>query len=295
MEKIHIFADSASDIPRAVCQTLGIEIVPIQIQIDGKTLREYYDVTPEEYWAMLEAAKEIPTTAQITPTAVLEIYRAAHKNGCTHVIGMMINSKGSGCYQSACVARDLFYEEYGQCMQIELIDSQSYTYIYGHIVAEAAKMRMQGENFAAIVAVIHSRVARAEAVLGVYRLTHLKKSGRISGASAFVGEALGVRPISLVGHGAVTVIDKVRGDKNVIAGMIKQIQARVVDAPQQIAGLLYGDVAKEQIAQLEEQLLHVCKFAAVEQAPIGASVITNTGPLALAVYYYGLPQENANI
>lgn len=291
MEKIHIFTDSTSDIPRTLCEKYGIEVLPISISYQGRSLREYYDITPQEYWKLLEDCDEIPTTAQVTPAQTLEAYRAARMRGCTHVLGILINAKGSGCYQSACVARDLYYEEYGHDMEIALLDSESYTYIFGHVVVGAARMRAEGETFEAIEAVAKSRLRRCEAVLGVYSLKHLKKSGRISGGAAFVGEALGLRPLSLVKAGAVTVIDKVRGDKNVASGIASQVKKRVSGAAQQTAGLLYGDVPEERVAQLQRLLLEECGFARVERWPIGASVITNTGPLALAAFYYGAPRE----
>lgn len=291
MEKIHIFTDSAADIPRTICEKYGIEIAPILITHEGRSIREYFDVTPQEYWKLLEDSVEIPTTAQVTPTQLLEIYRTAHMRGCTHVLGILINAKGSGCYASACVARDLFYEEYGEGMRIALIDSETYTYIYGHVVVGAARMRAQGETFEAIEAVAKSRLRRCEAVLGVYSLKHLKKSGRISGGAAFVGEALGLRPLSLVAAGAVEVVEKIRGDKNVVPGIVAQVKKRVSGAAQQTAGLLYGDVSEERIQLLERLLLEECGFAGVERWAIGASVLTNTGPLALAVFYYGIPRD----
>ncbi|MCB6365795.1 DegV family protein [Intestinibacillus massiliensis] len=291
MEKIHIFTDSAADIPRPLCEQYGIEIVPIAITHNGRTFQEYYDITPQEYWKLLEGSDEIPTTAQTTPSQLMEVYRAARGRGCTHVLGVMINGKGSGCYQSACIARDLFYDEYGRGMEIELVDSETYTYIYGHVVVKAARMRAEGESFEAIRAVVHSRLKRCEAVLGVYSLKHLKKSGRISGGAAFVGEALGLRPISLVSAGAVTVMDKVRGDKNVIPKMVAHVKKNAVSPAQQTAGLLYGDVPEARIEELERLLLSECGFAAVERWPIGVSVITNTGPLALAAYYYGASRD----
>lgn len=294
MEKIHIFTDSAADIPRTICEKYGIEIVPIQIQHEGRTFREYYDITPPEYWKLLRESSTIPTTAQTTPTQLLEVFHAAHMRGCTHVLGVMINAKGSGSYQSACVARDLFYGEFGTDMHIELVDSETYTYIYGHVVVQAARMRTEGESFEAIAAVAKSRIARCQAVLGVYTLAHLKKSGRISGGAAFVGEALGLRPLSLVDAGEVKVIEKVRGDKNVPRGIAQQVKKRAVGAAQQTAGLLHGDVSEERIAELERLLMTECGFQAVERYQIGASVTTNTGPEALAVFYYGEPREATN-
>lgn len=289
MEKIHIFSDSSCDIPQELVEKFGIEIVPVQVTHEGRTFREYYDITPQDYWTLLDESDDIPVTAQITPVQTLETYRNAYQAGCTHVLGIIINAKGSGGFQSACIARDMFYEEYGRVMHIELLDSESYTMIYGRVVIAAALMRDQGDNFEAILGVVRSRLQRNEAVLGVYSLRFLKKSGRISGGAAFVGEALGLKPISHVYAGAVKVCDKVRGEKNLIPALVSFAKKRAVHPEKQIAGLLYGDVAEEKIIELEQALLDA-GFSAVERWPIGVSVITNTGPQALAVMYYGAPR-----
>lgn len=287
MEKIHIFTDSSADIPPEQVEAYGIEIVPISICCDGRVLQEFFDITPEQYWKLLTASKEIPTTAQITPHQFLQTFRRAHERGCTHVLGILINAKGSGTFQSACVARGMFYDEFGKAMHIELLDSQTYTYIYGHIVVHAAKLRDAGDSFDAILSVVNSRLNRIEAYLGVYELTHLKRSGRISGGAAFVGEALGLKPISHVCAGEVRVCDKVRGEKALIAGLARKISEACIQPDRQSALLLHGDVTPARIAELERRLMTEMGFMGVIRCPIGASVITNTGPLALAVAFYG--------
>lgn len=289
MEKIHIFSDSACDIPEALVNQYQIEIIPIHITHEGHTFREYYDTTPEQYWKLLQSSSDIPQTSQITPAQVLECYRHAHEAGCTHALGIIMNAKGSGGFQSCCIARDLFYDEYGKDMHIELVDSETYTMIYGRVLLKAAEMRDQGDSFEAIMGVVRSRVARSEAVLGVYTLKHLKKSGRISGGAAFVGEALGLKPISHVYAGSVDVCGKVRGEKNLIPKMVEFVRQHAVGIEKQEAGLLYGAVPGEKINELEKQL-YAIGFRSVSRWPIGVSVITNTGPEALAVMYYGTPR-----
>ena len=287
MEKIHIMTDSSADIPQALVEKHGIEIVPITLTHEGRAFREYYDITAEEYWKLLESSREIPTTAMVTPTVFLDSYRRAAERGCTHYLGVLINASGSGTYQAACLARDMFREEADSAMQIELFDSATYTYIYGHIVVMAAELRDQGDSFDAICGVVKSRLYLVEAFLGVYSLTHLKKSGRISGGAAFVGEALGLKPISHVYDGAVKVCDKVRGEKALVSGMIRKVSGRVVQPEKQTALLLYGDVPSARIDELEKRLRTEIGFRSVLRSPIGPSVITNTGPQALAVAFYG--------
>ena len=292
MEKIHILTDSSSDIPHDLVEAHGIEIVPIMLTHEGRSFREYYDITSEDYCRLLETSSEIPGTAMTTPTVFLESYNRAFERGCTHLLAVLINGGGSGTYQAACLAKSMFEEEQGEGkMTIEVIDSKTYTYIYGHIVVKAAEMREQGESFDAIVSVVKSRLNRVEAYLGVYSLKFLKKSGRISGGAAFVGEALGLKPISHVYDGAVKVCDKVRGEKALVAGMSKKVSARVVQPDKQTAILLYGDIPAERLDEMEKRLRTEIGFRDVERVAIGPSVLTNTGPLAMAVAYYGPPRD----
>ena len=114
MEKIYIFCDSAGDIPREEVEQYGIDIVPERITHAGHSFREYYDMTPEQYWDLLESSDEIPTTAQVTPALAMECYERARAAGCTHVVGAIINAAGSGGYQSCSIARAMFYEKYGE-------------------------------------------------------------------------------------------------------------------------------------------------------------------------------------
>lgn len=292
MEKIHILTDSSSDIPQALVEQHGIEIVPIMLSHGGRTFREYYDITPAECCRLLEESDEIPSTAMATPAVFLESYNRAFERGCTHLIGVIINGSGSGTYQAACLAKGMFEEEHGEgAMVIEVFDSRTYTYIYGHIVVKAAEMREQGESFEAITSVIRSRLSRVEAYLGVYTLKYLKKSGRISGGAAFVGEALGLKPISFVYDGAVKVCDKVRGEKALAAGICKKVTARVQQPEKQTGILLYGDVPEERLAEVEKRMREEIGFKDVVRCAIGPSVLSNTGPLAIAVAYYGAPRE----
>lgn len=290
MEKICIFTDTCSDLSLEQMKYWNIKILPIQIQIDGKTYREYFDISPEEYWQVLLSHEDIPATSQVGLEDFLNLYKEMKEEGYTHCVGILINGKGSGTYQTANVVRDMFYEEYGKDMIIELIDSECYTYMYGSIVVQGAKMRSEGKAFDEIVAVMRSRVKCTEAYLGVYSLRHLKKSGRISGGTAFVGEALGLRPISLVRAGSVDVCAKVRGDKNLVPKMVEMAKARAVDREHQTAYVIYAAVPKETI-QLAEKLLLEAGFASVECRPMGMAVQTNAGPKSIAVVFRGVPRD----
>ena len=90
MEKIHILTDSSSDIPHDLVEAHGIEIVPIMLTHEGRSFREYYDITSEDYCKLLETSSEIPGTAaricwQCSSTAAARvlIWRRALQNPCS--------------------------------------------------------------------------------------------------------------------------------------------------------------------------------------------------------------------
>ena len=202
---------------------------------------------------------------------------------------MLINGSGSGTYQAACITRDMFYDEYGEAMTIELIDSRCYSYTYGKVAVTGAKMREEGKSFAEISAEMNSLVKGMKAYVGIYNLRILRKSGRISGGAAFVGDALGLRPIAVVFDGSVDVMCKVRGDK-AVANKLADLAAKdAVDKEYQTVRIMYGDVPEAQIQTLEDKLREK-GFRDVERSPLGIMVTSNTGPNALGVIFRGAPR-----
>lgn len=288
-EKICIFTDSASDITHEEAERWDVKVAPLHVTVDDQTYLEYYEISPQEYWKMLEESETFPQTAQVGMEWFLNLYKQAHEDGCTHCIGVLINGSGSGTYQAACITRDMFYDEYGEAMTIELIDSRCYSYTYGKVAVTGAKMREEGKSFAEIFAEMNSLVKGMKAYVGIYNLRILRKSGRISGGAAFVGDALGLRPIAVVFDGSVDVMCKVRGDK-AVANKLADLAAKdAVDKEYQTVRIMYGDVPEAQIQTLEDKLREK-GFRDVERSPLGIMVTSNTGPNALGVIFRGAPR-----
>ncbi|MCX7614473.1 MAG: DegV family protein [Clostridiales bacterium] len=287
MEKILIISDSACDIPKDEAERYGILILPVMVSYGGKTYAEFYDIVPQEYWKVLEEIEEIPTTAQVTLSSYLEAFKNAQKDGYTHILCLLMNAHGSGTYAAGCTARELFYSENGNSIQIELLDSGTYSYVYGQIAVNSAKMRDQGLAFDEIVKDSRDKISKAEAYLAVYSLKHLKKSGRISGGAAFAGEVLGLKPISHVINGEVSVIDKVRGDHALIPRVVEHIQKRIVSPESQTIILLYSDVEEDELKKAEQLLLNQVGVKEIRRIPLGPSITTNSGPHSIGIAFYG--------
>jgi len=152
-----------------------------------------------------------------------ECYRQAFEEGYDALIYTSINSKGSATHQNAVQAREDFFEEYPQArgkMEIYIIDSRCYTMGYGWAVLAGARMAAQVSDAEEIVRTIQSWVDRVRILFVPYDLKFAKKSGRVSAAAAFVGDALGLKPIMTFEDGESKILAKVRGEKNVIPTLL---------------------------------------------------------------------------
>ena len=285
MQKIKFVCDSAADITKEAAEKFNISIVPVVIVYECKEHLEHYEIDPVEYWDLLESTKVIPNTCQVPITSFLEQFERALNEGYTHLILSVLNSKGSGSYNTANTAKEMFYEEHGRTMEICVLDSGIYAVAHGNVVLEAAKKYEQGVCFEEIVLFMEELFSRTESIFLVLSLKQMKKSGRISGGAAFVGEALGLKPIIHAYNGEITVIDKVRGEKQCVNKSIDYIDKLIdKDFPQSM-WIIHGKVSNELYDYFKEA---VSKFGVeLKISKIGPSVATNTGPNLLALTFYG--------
>lgn len=227
--------DSAADIPAALVEELGIRVLPFHIEMKGKDLQDGVDFTPQEFYSALVKAPKIPTHSQHTAFVFQECYEKAWRDGYTDLIYTAINSKGSATYQNAVQAAQLFYEDHPEArdaLMIRVLDSGTYTMCYGWAVIQGARMAREGKSVEEITAWMEDWLAHVLVVFAPYDLNFAKKSGRVSAAAAFVGDALGLKPIMTFTDGESKILTKVRGEKNIIPAILDQVRPVIdPDAP----------------------------------------------------------------
>lgn len=287
MEKIKFITDSACDLPEDTAREYEITVLPIPITVDGKSYHERVDFTAREFYKILLDAQTIPVTSHITSISFAAEYKQAFHEGCTHVVVTTINSQGSTMFDAANLAKNLFYDDCPEAKEqltIYVIDSKVYTIPYGYAQCEAVKLARQGISCAGIVDYLEDFFSRVEVYFAVYSLEFAKKSGRINCAAAFVGDVLGLRPILAIIGGEMKIIDKVRGDKNVVPKLVEiACRRRTVGTPYLGIRAMTDDVGELLTAEMREK---------TGEEPIGlfyagASITINAGPRLAGVMIMG--------
>ena len=282
MEKIKFIADTASDVPDEDLREYNIDMPSVPITIDGEGYFERRSFSIPEFYEVLAKTSEIPATSRVPADDYLGCYNRAFEEGYSDIINITINSTGSGTNASAQMARDLFYREHPEAKDkcgIHIVDSRSYSMGYGYAVITAAKMARDGKPAVEILDFLENWISRVEVYLGCYSLEYAKKSGRISAASAFVGDVLGLRPIITLIDGNTRVVEKVRGDKQLVTRLIdcyRDIGANKEDPVVVVCGSepQYGEELKVAFEKELGRPVHIYRA--------GASIVINAGPKMVA-------------
>ena len=283
MYKIKISTDSTSDIPASFRQELDISVLPLTILAEGKEYRDGVDITPQAFYQILDEAAVLPVSSQVSAAEYLELYRQVAEAGYTDLIHVSLNGKGSGTYQSAILTRDMFLEDHPQTnLKIHIIDSQTYSMAYGMAVVEAAQMARDGADPEAIIAHIRDWVAHTRPMFVPLNLKCVKKSGRISPAAAFVGDAIGLKPLITFEDGEARILSKVRGEHKAITALVDICMKE--RRPGTSYCLVHGK-NQETFQQLKQACAQVMDQPPMAEYEVGCIIGINTGPDMLGILY----------
>ena len=188
-------------------------------------------------------------------------------------------------------AAEMLREERPDCkMRIHLVDSHTYSMVFGWYLCECARKLRNGGELRDCILELESKLGRVEIGLAAYSLKQLKKSGRVSAAAAFAGELLGLRPIISLTDGVSHVEAKVRGDAAVIPAMLKWVSTRVDDMRDTPYMMAYTSST-----QKRDELLKLCKkefgHPPMHIFQLGGVVSANTGPDCIAIAFEGKPRR----
>ncbi|MGL5351827.1 MAG: DegV family protein, partial [Clostridium sp.] len=118
-------------------------------------------------------------------------------------------------------------------------------------------------------------------------LSHLKRGGRISAATAVVGGLLNIKPtLKIDNEGRVLPGDKIKGRKKAIKHLAQQVKENAVNIEDQVLFICHADCLSD-AESLKEIVLEELKPKKVIINSIGAVIGTHGGPGTLAAAFIG--------
>jgi DegV family protein with EDD domain len=206
---VRILTDSTADLPTEVAQELGIAVVPLTVFFGDDAYRDGIDIENAAFYEKLAATKDLPRTSQPSPAAFQEAFLRLIAEGADGILAVMLSSKLSGTYQSACTARDSLPEGTPR-VPIVVIDSSSTSAGMNYAIRQAVKLAQEGQSLEEIQACVENIQARSSILVVLDTLEYLRRGGRIGAASAMLGNMLSFKPIISLKEGSIMPIERPR-------------------------------------------------------------------------------------
>lgn len=283
---IKIIADSTCDLSDEILAQYNISIAPLTIQIGENSYKDRVDLQPDEFYQMMMEFKKSPTTAMPSPAEFLKCMEDGINEGCNEILCICMSSGTSGSYQSAILAKELFYEIYDPAQyKLHVVDSLSMSHGSGYLILKSALLRESGFSFEELVQFNETFKKHIKHFLSVDDLDNLIKSGRLSNASAIIGKLLKIKPIMTMRDGKGVIVAKERGRKNVLDHYIREFEKRM--DPELTTFIIIGYTSDMAYAEnLKLRLLQETGYPGdVYIMQMGVSVGTHVGLGGLSMYF----------
>ena len=176
--------------------------------------------------------------------------------------------------------------------KVFVIDSYNATIGEGILVRYALLLKDQGLSAKEIVGILEASKEQIHTLGVLDTLEYLKKGGRISAATAFLGSAMAIKPVVAVSEGEIIMLGKARGSKNGNNFLMKEIEkADGIDFTRPFC-LGYTGLSDEMLQKYikDSEALWSGHTDQLPVCSLGATIGTHVGPGAIAVAFFS-PQS----
>lgn len=278
-----LFTDTSANLPVEIIDEYGIEVVPFSYTIDGVEYIPEHEFDGKAFYAAMRAGSEVKTS-MVNAGTFIERFKAALDAG-KDVLYIGMSGGISGTANAALMAKQELDEEYPD-RKIVVIDTLAASLGEGLLVIKAAEQLRDGAALDAIEEDIRAQVPHMCQSFTVDDLKYLKKTGRVSGAAAIIGNVLSIHPI-LIGdyEGKIVVKSKVRGMKRTLDALAERYAELSLSKTETI-GIAHAD-NEEGKAYLVQRLRDkglTGKCLSVCYEPVTGS---HVGPGTVALFFFG--------
>ena len=278
MKNIAIVTDSTTGLPARLVEELGIHVVPVLLIQGGQTFRDGVDITPTEVYRRLRAGQAAFTSAAPTVPEFLSVYHAAGE-GARGVLSIHMSPGLSNTYGVALAA-----SEQVEGVPIVVFNCSTAAIGQGFVVLEAARAAASGATLEQVVRRAEEMSAKIRFLFTLDTFEYLRKSGRMGGAAALLGDILQVRPVLYLPQGTVEVLARPRTKPRAIELILQEMAKQPQDRPLH-AAIAHADVPQEAEAlrSCVAERFHCAELLLTEFTPV---VGAHTGPGLLGIAFY---------
>lgn len=285
MSEFVIYTDSACDLSPELLQSWGVPYKQLTFKFEGDAT-EYAneDMDIKTFYNRMRDGG-VAKTAAVNSQAFYDDFEKIVADG-KDILYVGFSSGLSTTYNSARLAAEQLAPKYPD-RKIITVDTLAASAGEGLLLRLALDKKEAGADIEEVAEYVRSMIHRISIWFTVDDLVYLKRGGRVSGVTAFVGNLLGIKPVlHMDDDGHLINMDKVRGRKNAIAALANKYTELAEPKEENIIYISHADCEADAIAlsnMIEER--HGVKASIITN--VGTVIGAHAGPGTLALFFIG--------
>ena len=269
-----IITNTASSFTQEDGGQLGISIIPVSVSLGGRSLRDYIDISSDEYVKLLHG-DEMPVSSQPSIGDMMEQLEDIDEEA----IMITVADGLSGEFNTAMgLVNSLPNKD-----KIYVINSRSLAGPLRHMAVKAAGLRDQGLPAKEIASQIQACAQSTISYVIPADFNYLRKSGRINNLTSKIGGALHLLPVLTQSEDRrrISFMTVRRTWKAAVATIISSLKDKGIDE-RWLISVAYADT-KDLAAKVRRQISESFPKVETELLQLSPSLITHGGPGCVVV------------
>lgn len=287
MSEYAIVTDSSCDLPAFLARDLQLTVLPLTFHLDGHDYQNLLDgseMSFEEFYLHIREGKSC-TTSGVNPEAFARAMEPLLQQGMD-VLCVCFSSALSNTCDSARQACAELAPKYPE-RTLRVVDTLAASLGEGLLVYHAARQRQAGRTLAEVYNWLEAQKLHLCHWFTVEDLGYLRRGGRISGATAFFGTMLQIKPVlHMDNKGCLVNVSKARGRRASLDALVDRMADSAVHPQEQTVFISHGDCLPdaEYVANQVKKRLGVQD---VRIGFVGPVIGAHSGPGTIALFFFG--------
>jgi DegV family protein with EDD domain len=287
MKSFVMATDSCADLPQKLVEEMGLKIIPLSVEIEGKSYFHYPDereLKVSEFYRLLRD-KKVATTSLANVGDFLSFFESFLKEGLD-ILYISFSSALSGTYQSSVVAKEELLKQYPE-RKIITIDSRSASMGQGLLVYHAWQESLKDKSIEDVASWAEKNKLHHIHLFTVDDLGTLRRGGRLSDVSAILGTILRVKPIlHVTDEGKLVPLRKARGRSFSLDQMVDLMEGNIINPKEQTIFISHGDCLEEAM-EVGEKIKDKYGVNDILYNDVGPVIGAHSGPGTIAIFFVG--------
>ena len=227
--------------------------VPLTLIVGDEEIVDDSSFDQKSFLKKVEECPSCPKSACPSPEEYMEKFDKDDEN---YVVTLSSNLSGS--YNSACLARDMFLEEYPDA-KVAVFDSRSASVGETLIGLKIKELLDMNKSFDEVVEEVERYIAEQHTYFVLESLEALRKNGRLSNLKALIANTLNIKPVlASTDEGTIVQLGQARGMNKSLEKMVEFFKETAINVENKTIAISHCNCV-ERALQLKGLIESSCK------------------------------------